>query len=110
MVFTWLIWTNTKILAHTGLLCFVSKKQVIYFDSFGIEHVPEEIKKFTRHKNITSNIFRVQVSNSIMCGYFCVGLIDFMLAGQTLVDFTSFFFPYDFEKNDPIILSYFKDE
>ena len=45
-----------------------------------------------------------------MCGYFCVGLIDFMLAGKTLVDFTSSFFPYDFEKNDPIILSYFKDE
>ena len=95
MVFTLLIWTNTKILAHIGLLCFVSKKQVIFFDSFGIEHVPDEIKNFTRHKNIISNIFRVQESNSIMCGYFCVGFIHFMLVGKTLVDFTSFFFPYD---------------
>ena len=45
-----------------------------------------------------------------MCGYFCIGFIDFMLAGKTLLDFTSLFSPYDFEKNDDIILSYFKDE
>ena len=45
-----------------------------------------------------------------MCGYFCIGFIDFMLAGKKLTDFTSLFSPYDFEKNDSIILSYFKDE
>ena len=33
-----------------------------------------------------------------MCGYFCIGFNDFMLAGKNLVDFTSLFFPYDFEK------------
>ena len=61
-------------------------------------------------KNINANIFQVQSNNSIMCGYFCIGFIDFMRAGKTLVDFTSLFFPYDFEKNDNIILNYFKDE
>ena len=45
-----------------------------------------------------------------MCGYFCIGLIDFMLAGKKGTNFTSLFSPYDFEKNDSIILSYFKDE
>ena len=40
-----------------------------------------------------------------MFGYFCIGFINFMFAGKTLVDFTSFFSPYDFEKNDRIILS-----
>ena len=45
-----------------------------------------------------------------MCGYFCIGLIDFMLAGKKLNDFTNMFFPYDFNKNDSIIFSYFKDE
>ena len=44
-----------------------------------------------------------------MCGYFCVGFIDFMLAGKTLTDFKSMFSPDDFKKNDEIILSYFKD-
>ena len=61
-------------------------------------------------KNINANIFQVQSNNSIMCGYFCIGFIDFMLAGKTLVDFTSLFSPYDFERNDSIILNYFKDE
>ena len=44
-----------------------------------------------------------------MCGYFCIGFTDFMLAGKTLIDYTNFFCPYDFNKNDSIILSYFKD-
>ena len=44
-----------------------------------------------------------------MCGYFCIGFIDFMLAGKTLIDYTALFSPYDFNKNDQIILSYFKD-
>ena len=57
-----------------------------------------------------SNIFRVQENNSIMSEYFCIGFIDFMLAGKKLTDFTSFFSPYDFENNDGIILSYFKNE
>ena len=45
-----------------------------------------------------------------MCGYFCTGFIDHMLAGEKLTDFTSLFSPHDFEKNDSIILSYFQDE
>ena len=68
-----------------------------------------EIKKFIGNKNIKANIFRVQANNSIMCGYFCNGFIDFMLAGQTLTDYTNMFSPYDFNKNDSIILSYLKD-
>ena len=44
-----------------------------------------------------------------MCEYSCIGLIDFMLAGKNLTDFTNLFSPNDFEKNDDIILSYFKD-
>ena len=45
-----------------------------------------------------------------MCGYFCIGFIDFMMAGKKLTDFTSLFSAYDFEKTDRIILKYFKDE
>ena len=44
-----------------------------------------------------------------MCGYFCIGFIDFMLANKKLTDYTNLFSPYDFDKNDGIILSYFKD-
>ena len=45
-----------------------------------------------------------------MCRYFCIGFIDFMLADKSFVGFTSLFSPHDFEKNDGIILSFFKDE
>ena len=88
---------------------FCAKDEFIYFDSFGVEHIPKEIKRFINNKNIKTNIFRIQANNSIMCGYFCIGFIDFMLAGKTLIDYTNLFSPYNFNKNDQIILSYFKD-
>ena len=91
------------------MLYIVKKNEIAYFDSFGVEHIPEEIKKFIGNKNIEENIYRVQETNSIICGYFCIGFIDFMLAGKTLIDYTSLFSTYDFNKNDSIILSYFKD-
>ena len=70
---------------------FCNRNEIAYFNSFGVEHVPEEIKEFVRNKNIIANIFRVQANNSIMCRYFCIGFIDFMLAGKKLTDFNSFF-------------------
>ena len=89
---------------------FCNRTEIVYFDSFGVEHIPEEIKEFIGNKNIKANIFRVQANDSVMCGYFCIGFIDFMLSGKKLTDFTSMFSPYDFKKNDKTILSYFKDE
>ena len=82
----------------------------VYFDSFGVEHIPEEIKKIIVNKNVKANIFRVRANDSVMCGYFCIGFIDFMLAGKKLTDYTNLFSPHDFKKNDNIILSYFNDE
>ena len=56
-----------------------------------------------------ANIYRVQTNDSIMCGYFCIGFIDFMLAGKTLTDDANLFSAYDFNKNDQMIFSYFED-
>ena len=58
---------------------FCNRNEIVYFDSFGVEHVPKEIKKFMGNKNITANIFQVQANNSITNGYFCTGIIDFIL-------------------------------
>ena len=58
------------------------------------------------NKNIITNIFRIRAYNSIMCGYFCVGFIDFMLAGKTLTEYTNLFSPNNFKKNDDIIINY----
>ena len=54
-----------------------------------------------------TNIFRMQAYDSIMCGYFCIGFIDFMLAGKKLTDYTNLFSPHDLKKKDYIILNYF---
>ena len=89
---------------------FCNRSEIVYFDSFGVEDIPEEIKEFIGNKNIKADIFRVQENDSVMCGYFCIGFIDFMLADKKLSDFTTLFSPYDFDKNDKIILCYFRVE
>ena len=94
--------------AHIASVC--NRNEIIYFDSFGVEHVPEEIKEFVGNKNIKANILRVQANNSVMCDYFCIGFIDLMLASKRLTDYASLFSPHDFKKNDHIILTYFKNE
>ena len=91
---------------HWAVL-YVKNNDITYFDSFGVEHIPKEIIKFIGNKNIKTNIFRIQAYDSIMCGYFCIGFINFMLAGKTLTDFTNLFSPNDFKRNDDIIWKYF---
>ena len=75
---------------------YVKSNGVTYFDRFGVEHIPKEIKTFIGNKNIKTNIFRIQAYDSIMCGYFCIGFINFMLAGMTSTDFTNPFSPNNF--------------
>ena len=75
---------------------YVKNIEIIYFDNIEDEYVPKKSEKFIEHKNIKANIFRIQARNSIMCGYFCIGFIDFMLAGKTLIDYTSLFSSYNF--------------
>ena len=65
-------------------------------DNFDVEHVSKELKEFTGNKNIKVNIFRVQANNSVMCAYFCIGFIDFILSGKKLADYTSLFSPHNF--------------
>ena len=86
----------------------VNNKNVTYFDSFGVEHIPKEIMKFigneqrssvkARNKKIIANIYRIQAYDSIMCGYFCIGFINFMFNGNSLTDYTSLFSPNDLKK------------
>ena len=88
---------------------WVNDKNVTYFDSLGVEHIPKEIKAFINNKNIKTNIFRIQAHESMMCRYFCIGFIDFMLKEKTLTEYTNVFSPNNFKKNDEIILNYFMD-
>ena len=86
---------------------YVNNKTVTYFDSFEVEHIPKEIKKFIGNKNITANNFRLQAYDSVMCGYFSIGFINYIFMDKSLIDYTNHFSPKQFKKNDDIILNYF---
>ena len=73
--------------------------------TFGVEHILKE--KVIRNKNITTNIYRMQAYNSIICGYFCIRFIDFMIKGKSLLEYKDLFSPNDYEKSDKII-NYFQ--
>ena len=63
-----------------------------------------------KDKSITHNIFRIQDNESIMCGFYCIAFIEYMLAGKTWLDYTNLFSLSDYKKNDKIIYKYFKDK
>ena len=87
---------------------YVKNNKVIYFDSFGVEHIPKEIKKFIGKKDIKASIFRLQAYDSIICGYFCIEFINYMFDGKSLIDFTNLFSPQDLKKKLKIIKQIFK--
>ena len=64
------------------IVLFCNRNEIVYFDSFVVEHVPQEIKEFVGNKNIIAKIFRVQANDSVLCCYLCIGFIDFLLAGK----------------------------
>ena len=70
-----------KAIGIQWIAMYVNGDNVTHFDSFGVERISEEIKKFIGNKNIKTEIFRIQVYGSIMCEYFCTRFIDFMLKG-----------------------------
>ena len=74
---------NMKILVHIGFL-----------------YLLKLTKLFIGNKKIKANIFRIQAYDSIMCGYFCIEFINYMLKGKKLLDYTNLFSPNDFKKND----------
>ena len=74
---------HSNIGAHWVAL-YISNNKATYFDSFGVEHIPKEIKKTVKRSTIVTNIFRIQACDSLMCEYFCIGFIDFMFKGKSL--------------------------
>ena len=81
-----------------------------WFDSFGVEYIPKEIKKIIGNKNVITNIYRIQACDLIMCWYSRLELIDLMLKWfyvmliLSFLDYTNLFSPSDYDKIDKIIL------
>ena len=101
---------NLNEYSDIGIHCIalhVLNNYVTYFDSFDVKHIPKEIKIFIDQFIDITNIFRIQAYNSVMCGYFCIRFIDFMLKGKTLIEFTNLFSTNNFNKNHHVIFKYF---
>ena len=75
----------------------MNSDNVTYFDRFKVEHIPKEIKKFSR----------TQASHSVMCGYFFTGSIDFMLKVKSLLDYADLSFSNEYEKYDKITIYHY---
>ena len=86
----------------------MNANNIVYFNSFGVKHIPKEIRKFIGNKNIITYINRIQAYDSIMCEYFCIRFIDFMLKGKSLLNYTNLVSPNDYKKYEKIILKYFQ--
>ena len=69
---------------------YALNNNVTYFDSFGVEHIPKEIKIFIDKSIVVANIFRIQAYDSIICGSFALDLLILCLQArlyQTLLIF-----------------------
>ena len=97
-----------KSIGNHWIALYVNGDNLNYFDSFGVEYIPKVIKKFISNKNIKTNIYRTQANDSTMCGYFCIGFINFILKGKSFLDYTNLLSPNKHKKNDRIMLKYFQ--
>ena len=88
----------------------MERNLAVYFDSFGIEYIPQEVLKKIKDKSVTHNIFRIQYNKSIMCGFYCITFIEYMLEGKTWLNYPNLFSPKNYKKNEKIIYKYFKDK
>ena len=89
---------------------FINKNTAVYFDSFGIEYILQELLNKIKDKSIAHNMFRIQDNGSIMCRCYCIGFIEYMLEGKNLLDYIDLPSPHDYKKNGKIIYNYFKDK
>ena len=63
-----------------------------------------------KDKSMTHNIFGIQSDDSIMCWFYCIAFIEYMIAGKAFLDYTNLFSPNDWKKDDKIIYKYLKDK
>ena len=87
---------------------YVNAENVTYFDTFGVEHIPKEIRKTIGNKNFKTNMYRIQAYDSVICGYFCIGFIGLILKGKSLLEYTDLFSPNKYKGNDKKILKCFQ--
>ena len=77
---------------------YMNGNNATHFDSCRVAIIWKETKNFIGNENIGTNIYKIEAKNSIMCEYFCIGFIDFMLKGKSLLDYMYVFSPNEYER------------
>ena len=88
----------------------IDQMLAIYFNSFGFQYIPTVVLNKIRDKSVTQNIFRIQDNESIMYAFFCIAFIEYMLAEETVLEYTNLFSSNYYKKNVKIMYKYFKDK
>ena len=101
---------NMKIQVHIGFLYLLNQNIRQSRVLQNIQFILIVLIGHAVRNDIKSDIFRIQAYNSILCGYFCIEFINYMLKGKTLLDYTNLFSPNDFKKNDRVIKRLFNNE
>ena len=65
---------------------FINKNITVYFDSFGIEYIPQEVLNEISDKSITHNMVRIQDDKSIMCRFYWIAFIEYMLTRKYILE------------------------
>ena len=85
------------------VLLFIDRNLAVYYDSFQIDYILQEVLNKIKDKSIPHNIFRIQYNESIMCGCHCIAFIEYMFSGKTLLDYTNLISPNNYKRNDKIM-------
>ena len=88
---------TNKVKEHIGFHYVLTKIQRCTLIIFTIEYISEEVLSKIKEKSITHNIFRTQHDDPIMCGFYCIAFMEYMLAGKTLLYYTNLFSPNDYK-------------
>ena len=69
---------------HTEFSLFIGKNVAMYFDSFRIENIPQEVLNKIKDKSIATYLEYKKMNLWIICGFYCIAFIEYMCAGKAL--------------------------
>ena len=88
----------------------MDRNKAVCIDSFRINYIPQPVLNKIKDESTTQNIFRLQDNQSIMCEFYYIPFIEYILVGKTLLGYTNLFSPNKYKKNDKVIYNNFKDK
>jgi hypothetical protein len=86
----------------THWVAYIYRKDTsLYFDSFGIMP-PSEIINYSKCNKILYNNFIIQEKYSVLCGWYCINFINYMMKSKTLNKEAYESFTHQFQNNEHV--------